>query len=110
MLFKYPYVCSLSDMVRAAVNLLGVQVSTRKIVEGVLEEIHEKGISDSLKVPFDSLRTARQCDIRQSPNGTIIYKIFVTWDQENERWHVYVEGGEETIWEKRFQVQSVDAN
>lgn len=110
--FPYPYVCSLSTLVRSAIKVMNAQATIQNIVEGVIKEIMQtEGVADSLKSPLlGKLRSARQCDIRAEAAGPIIFKVFVAWDQENQRWHVYVEAGEEVTWEKNFKPPDAGLN
>ena len=100
---KENYVCSLTTIVRTAVEMTKSRDSVQTIVEGILEEIEEKGVAPSLQVPLNGVSSARQCDIRNEDKSVVIFKTFVTWDHKEERWHVFVEMGDEDTWEKHFK-------
>jgi len=107
--FHIPYVGSLSPKLRLARLVDGGNVLQRQI-EGIVEDIHNnRPVAASLRVPVNGCRSYRQIDLREgerppegAPKAKIVMKAFVSWDHQNDRWHIFVEFADEDYWEKAF--------
>lgn len=99
------YQCFLSKHLRAACLATKTTHKVKSLVESALHDFltnHPDAVAnvkEEQEKAEPGYLVSRQADIRDKPEGEIMFKAFFQWSVKEQMWHVCLEGAQETSFE-----------